>query len=62
MGLGERFSFALERDDLDVRRWNRFGRNDRLEIVFRDEAGRQRLAVQHDVASGEIRMILRIDS
>ena len=40
MGLGERFSFALERDDVHARRWNRLGRNDRLKLVLRDEAGR----------------------
>lgn len=48
MGFGERFSFALERDDVGACRWNRLGWNDRLELVFRNETGRKWLAVQHD--------------
>ena len=34
MGLGERFSFALERDDVGARRCDRLGWNDRLELVL----------------------------
>jgi len=34
MGLGERFSFALERDDVRARRWNRLGWNDRHKLVL----------------------------
>jgi len=36
MGLGERFSFALERDDVRARLCDRLGGNDRFELVLRD--------------------------
>ena len=48
VGFRERFSFALERDDVSARLGDRLGRNGRLELVLRDKARRQRLAVQHD--------------
>jgi len=48
MGLRERFSFALERDDVCARGWNRLGWNDRLKLVLRVETGGQRLPIQHD--------------
>jgi hypothetical protein len=34
MGVGQRFSFALERDDVRARRWNCLGCNDRRALVF----------------------------
>lgn len=34
MGFGERFSLALESDDVHARVCDRIGRNDRLEIVL----------------------------
>jgi len=36
MGLGERFSFALERDEVGARRCDRLGCSDRLKLVLRD--------------------------
>ena len=33
VGLGERFAFALERNDVRARRRNRLGWNDRLNLV-----------------------------
>ena len=40
MGLGQRFSFGFERDDVRARRWDSLGCNDRLKLVLRDKAGR----------------------
>ena len=45
VGLGQRFSFALERDDVGARACDRLGWNKRFDLVLRDKAGRERMAV-----------------
>jgi hypothetical protein len=50
--FGKELSLTLERHQVGSRGRNRFRRNGRFHFVFRNEAGRQWIAVQHDLMKG----------